>query len=515
VATPLRALIVEDQEDDTLLLVRELKHSGFDVIHRRVDTAEALGEALDTGEWDVVFADYTMPGFSGTTALHLVRRRGADLPFIFVSGTIGEDVAVEAMRGGANDYVIKGNLKRLGPAVERELRDAAVRRERRRLEAQVLQTQRLESVGHLAGGVAHDFNNLLTVVLGNVELLLLKGGLQPSQRTELEEVRGAAERARELTRQLLAFSRRQVLDPRPLDLNVVVWGMERMIVRVLGEGVELLTELAPDVGVVRADAGQLEQVLLNLAVNARDAMRGGGRLRIRTANVELAGQPADTESPPAAGRYVELAVSDAGTGMPPEVLSHIFEPFFTTKPSGEGTGLGLASVYGIITQSGGSIVVESDVDVGTTFRIYLPRVEETAGAPPVPAQDAPAGGGSETLLVVEDDPPVRAFLARVLRERGYTVYEAGRADEAVRWLREGRVRFQLLVTDAVLPGLSGREIAEEAMTRQPGLRLLFVSGHPETTLARRGIIAAGAPLLEKPFAAAALARKVRAVLDAG
>jgi CheY-like chemotaxis protein len=291
--------------------------------------------------------------------------------------------------------------------------------------------------------------------------------------------------------------------------------MERMIVRILGADVELSMDLTPDVGIVRADAGQLEQVLLNLGVNARDAMPGGGRLRVRTANADVADQLSGTASPPPAGRYVELAVSDTGTGMPPDVMTHIFEPFFTTKPPGEGTGLGLASVYGIITQSGGSIVVESDVDVGTTFRIYLPRVEEAAGTPPARASEAPPRGGSETLLVVEDDPPVRAFLARVLRQHGYAVYEAGRAEEALRWLREGRLRFQLLVTDAVLPGLSGKGIADQAAALQPGIRALLVSGHPEATLARRGIIVAGTPLLEKPFSAAALARRVRAVLDAG
>ncbi|HET7039892.1 MAG TPA: response regulator [Gemmatimonadales bacterium] len=513
-ATPLRALIIEDQEDDTRLLVRELARSGFDVTHRRVDTAEALDRALDTGEWDVVFADFTMPGFSGTTALSVIRGRGLDLPFIFVSGTIGEDVAVEAMRSGANDYVIKGNLKRLAPVVERELRDAAVRRERRLLEAQVRQAQRLESVGHLAGGLAHDFNNLLTVVLGNVELLL-RSGLHPAQQAELEEVRGAAERARELTRQLLAFSRRQVLDPRPLDLNTVVWGMERMIARILGEDVEFEAEMAADLGIVRADPGRIEQVLLNLAVNARDAMPGGGRFRIRTANAELAAQPTGEDAPPAAGPYVELAVTDTGTGMPPEVLAHIFEPFFTTKPSGEGTGLGLATVYGIVTQSGGRIALESDVNVGTTFRIYLPRVDETAGAWPAAGADAPVRGGTESVLVVEDDPSVRAFMARVLRQMGYTIYEAGGAEEALRWLREGRARVALLVTDAVLPGCSGKAVADQAGALQPGIRLLFVSGHPEATLTRRGVIVPGAPLLEKPFSAAALARKVRDALDAG
>ena len=512
-ATPLRALIVEDQEDDALLLVRELTRGGFDVRHQRVDSADALSQAVDGGEWDIVFADYTMPHFRGTTALQMVRRRGLDLPFIFVSATIGEDVAVEAMRAGANDYVIKGSLKRLVPAVERELRDAAVRRERKRLQDQVLHAQKLEGVGQIAGGVAHDFNNLLTVVLGNSELLLLRPGLDADQRTELEEVRGAAERARELTRQLLAFSRRQVLDPRPLDLNAVVRGMERMFRRVLGADVELNIGLAADLGTVRADAGQLEQVLLNLAVNARDAMPSGGRLSIGTENVTLTQPSAGATGELPAGRYVQLTVTDTGTGMSADVLAHVFEPFYTTKPAGEGTGLGLATVYGIVTQSGGGLAVTSEAGTGTTFRVYLPRVDEVPQAIASAEDRGPPPSGTETVLVVEDDPPVRGFVARVLRQQGYTVFEAGRAEEAVRWLRDGGLQIHLLVTDAVLPGVSGKGVVEQAAVLRPEIRVLFLSGHPEATLARRGIIVGGAPLLGKPFSAAALAAAVRDVLD--
>ena len=511
--TPLRALIVEDQEDDALLLVRELTRGGFDVHHRRVDAADALTRALDGGEWDIVFADYTMPHFRGTTAHQMVRSRGLDLPFIFVSATIGEDVAVDAMRAGANDYVIKGSLKRLVPAVERELRDAAVRGERKRLEAQVLQAQRLDGVGRIAGGVAHDFNNLLTIVLGNTELLLLRPGLDADQRIELEEVRGAAERARELTRQLLAFSRRQVLDPRPLDLNAVVRGMERMFRRVLGADVELNIGLAADLGTVRADAGQLEQVLLNLAVNARDAMPGGGRLGIRTGNVTLTQPSPGATGQLPAGHYVELTVADTGAGMSADVLEHVFEPFYTTKPVGEGTGLGLATVYGIVTQSGGGVQVASEVGAGTTFRVYLPLVDGAPQAIASVEDRGPPPNGTETVLVVEDDPPVRAFVARVLRQQGYTVFEAGRAEEAVRWLGDVGQLIHLLVMDAVLPGVSGRGVADHAAVLRPGIRVLFVSGYPVETLARRGILVGDAPLLGKPFSAAALAHTVRDVLD--
>jgi signal transduction histidine kinase len=512
-AKPLRALVVEDQDDDFHLLIRELARGGFDVRPRRVDTEAALNEALDGGEWDVVFADYTMPHFRGTLALEMVRQRGLDLPFIFVSGTIGEDVAVDAMRGGANDYVIKGNLKRLVPAVERELRDAQVRRERKGLEAQVHQAQKLETVGQLAGGVAHDFNNLLTVVLGNAELALLNPGLNAGQKVELQEIVGAAERARDLTRRLLAFSRRQVLDPQLFDVNAVVTGMESMFRRVLGGDIEVHTELADDAGVVKADAGQLEQVLLNLVVNARDAMPDGGSLRIGTAPVELTRPSPITTGILEPGQYAELTVTDRGQGMAPEILAHIFEPFFTTKPVGEGTGLGLATVYGIVTQSGGGVAVESAVGQGTTFRVYLPRADQPATASTAEPDLEPLPGGSETILLVEDEPPVRAFVARVLRRSGYDVFEAGRPEEAVRWLKDAGTPIHLLITDAVLPGKNGRELSDEAVRLRPDIRVLMMSGHAGATLTRRGITPGGDSLLEKPFSAAALARRVRAVLD--
>jgi CheY-like chemotaxis protein len=264
---------------------------------------------------------------------------------------------------------------------------------------------------------------------------------------------------------------------------------------------------------VRADAGQLEQMLLNLVVNARDAMPRGGRLSLHTANVSLDQPSRLTTGVLPAGSYVELTVTDTGTGMPPEVLAHIFEPFFTTKPTGEGTGLGLATVYGVVTQSGGGIAVTTEVGAGTTFRLYLPRVDDVPQAIAAADDRGPMPNGTETVLVVEDDPPVRTFIARVLRQRGYTVFEAGRAEEALRRLGDDGQPIHLLVTDAVLPGVSGRGVSEQAALLRQGIRILFVSGHTEAMLARRGIVLGGAPLLAKPFTAAALAHKVRDVLD--
>jgi signal transduction histidine kinase len=511
--TPLRALVVEDQVDDADLLVRELTRGGFAVEWRRVDTAQELEAALDEGPWDVVFADYTMPRFRGTAALRLVRQRGLDVPFIFVSGTIGEDLAIDAMRSGANDYVIKGSLKRLVPAVERELRDAAVRRDRLRLEGEVAQAQRLESVGRLAGGLAHDFNNLLTVVLGNAELLLANPGLASPLRADVDEIRGAAERARELTRGLLAFSRRQVLDLRPIDLNGVVDGILPILRRALGEDLALDVVLASDLGTIRADVSQLEQVLVNLVVNARDAMPEGGRLTIETSNVELDDGYAAAHVDVAAGPYVQLSVSDTGTGMDTATLEHIFEPFFTTKPEGEGTGLGLATVYGIVKQSGGHIWPYTEVGRGTTFRVYFPRVD--ARAEPVAEGPDPTGPltGTEHVLVVEDDAGVRRLAARALREQGYTVHDAATPAEALVMLEDRARTVDLLLTDAILPGMDGKALAQRARGLRPELRILFMSGYGAVALARRGVVDAGQLVLEKPFTAVVLARKVREALD--
>src|SRR6266705_1669182 len=553
---PLRVLIAEDSEDDTQLLVRELKRGGYDPVYERVASAAGMTAALDRQQWDLVIGDYSMPRFSGTAALALVRARGLDIPFICVSGTITEEIAVSAMKAGANDYVTKGQLKRLVPAIERELREArgrAARRdmeaalresetshatliahapvgiyrstadgrflsvnaalvrmlgydsadevlkldmardvyadpaerqrlldrdtysdreyddveaewkrrdgryltvqlsvravrdaagrvqyyetivrdvsEQRRLQQQLVQAQKMEAVGRLAGGVAHDFNNLLTVIISYSDLVLADLPRDDPKWDDIDQIRKAGEAAAALTSQLLAFSRQQVLQPRVLDMNAVVATTQKLLERLIGEDVKLVTVLAPDLGKVKVDPGQLEQVIMNLAVNARDATPNGGRLANETANVEM--DEAYVRGHPLArsGRYVMLAVSDTGIGMDEATKARIFEPFFTTKEPGKGTGLGLATVYGIVQQSGGFIWVYSEPGHGTTFKIYLPQVEASAQGRAASAAPGDLPRGTETVLLVEDAAAVRAVTRQVLERQGYTVLKAANGAE--------------------------------------------------------------------------------------
>jgi PAS domain S-box-containing protein len=383
--------------------------------------------------------------------------------------------------------------------------------ERKALEAQFRQAQKMEAVGRLAGGVAHDFNNLLTAILGTADLLL-DTMEREQERDDVEEIRKAAKRAAELTRQLLAFSRQQVLAPQVLDLNALVGNLDKLLRRLIGEDVELRTVLAPDLGAVQADPGQLEQVIVNLAVNSRDAMPQGGQLTIETANAELDAVYAEAHFPAQPGAYVLLAVSDTGTGMDAATRSQIFDPFFTTKELGKGTGLGLATVYGVVKQSDGYIWVYSEPGRGTSFKIYLPRV----GAMPTPAQPAPPPPaslrGSETVLLVEDDEMVRALTRRLLEARGHTVLLASRGDEALELLARHPGVVDLLVTDVVMPGMSGREVAQRAATLRPGIKVLYLSGYTAEAIVRHGVLESGIAFLQKPFTADTLARKVREVL---
>ena len=635
---PLRLLLVEDSENDALLLVRELTRAGFEPVVERVETAVAMQAALDRQGWDIVLGDYSMPQFGGAAALALLRERGLDVPFIIVSGTIGEERAVAAMKAGASDYVPKDKLKRLVPVIERELREAAGRRERRRaeaalreaeagystlveqapvgiyrsnpagrflsanralacilgydspaellgldmtrdvyadpaerqrlldrdsytereydeveatwkrkdgrrltvqlsvravrdgsgdveyyetfvrdvteqrrLEGQLLQAQKMEAVGRLAGGVAHDFNNLLTVILSYSDLLLEDLPPEIPDRADVAEIRKAAVAASSLTRQLLAFSRQQVLEPRVLDVNTVVASTEKLLTRLLGEDVSLTTTLAAALGAVKVDPGQLEQIIMNLAVNARDAMPRGGRLSIETANVEMDESYVHGHPLARPGHYVMLAVSDTGTGMDAATQARIFEPFFTTKEAGKGTGLGLATVYGIVRQSSGFIWVYSEPGHGTSFKIYLPRVDE-----PVSPAGAPAPqvvGGSETVLVVEDVAAVRAVTRQMLERQGYCVLEAANGATALSLARQHQSAIHLLVTDVVMPEVSGRELADQLVQLRPDMKVLFMSGYTDDAVVRHGILQEGIAYLQKPFTPDTLARKVRAVLD--
>jgi len=642
---PIRVLMVEDSPSDAELIVRVLQKAGFDPDWRRVEDAPEMTAALAEQGWDVVIADYSLPQFDAPRALQLVREAELDIPFIVVSGSIGEEPAVTMMKSGAHDYLMKDRTARLGPAVERELREAEMRGERRQavealrksealyrslvdhlpqrvflkdrglvyvscnwayaqdlgiepeqivgkddfafyprhladayraddqaviasghakdieeeylvgtetrwvhtikvpyhdeacavtgvlgifedvtdrkraeeereaLEAQIGHMQRLESVGRLAGGVAHDFNNLLVVIFGGCEMLLTQlPQTEPAARGRVMDVLGAAERARDLTKQLLAFSRRQVLRTLPLDMNRVVSGVTKMLRRLIGEDIEVVSILQPDLATVMGDAAQLEQVLVNLAVNARDAMPSGGQLAIETANVVLDAEYAETHPSVQPGPHVVLIVRDTGNGMDRETQKRIFEPFFTTKEEGKGTGLGLAMVYGIVKQHNGSIWVYSEPGQGTTLKVYLPVVPDAAVETSEPLKRRSAGGG-ETVLLVEDDEAVRKVVSMMLSAHGYRVIEAAAPERAVEVATAGE-EFSLLLTDMVMPGMNGRELYRHILDLRPGVKALFMSGYTHDSAALRDMAHERLPLLEKPFTTSDLAAKVREVLDA-
>ena len=382
----------------------------------------------------------------------------------------------------------------------------------KRLEQQFFHAQKLEAVGRLAGGIAHDFNNLLTVITSCSDLLLEDLGADDPKREDVAQIRKASESAAALTRQLLAFSRQQVLQPQILDLNETVAGTEKLLKRVIGEDIQLGTVLAPDLGMAIVDPGQVEQIIMNLAVNARDAMPGGGRLTIATANTDMDEAYVQNHPPARAGRYVMLAVSDTGTGMDASTQAHIFEPFFTTKPFGKGTGLGLATVYGIVKQSGGFIWVYSEPGHGTTFKIYFPwaggSAERSAAA--LAAKPQP---GTETVLVVEDAASVRSVMRQVLERYGYAVLEAPDGETALQLAAKHHGPIHLLLTDVVMPGVSGRQLADRLLRLRPGIKVLYASGYTDDAIIHHGILEPGIAYLQKPFTRDALALKVRAVLD--
>jgi PAS domain S-box-containing protein len=383
---------------------------------------------------------------------------------------------------------------------------------RKQLEDQLRQSQKMEAVGRLAGGVAHDFNNLLTAILGHADLLLEDATQHDGRRADLTEIKRAAERAAGLTRQLLAFSRKQILQPKVLDLNTVVTGMGTLLHRLIGEDIELRIVPAPGLGAVEADPGQLEQVILNLAVNARDAMPRGGKLTVETANVHLDEAYARQRVGVQPGPYVLLAVTDTGVGMDEHVKAHVFEPFFTTKEQGKGTGLGLATVYGIVQQSGGFIWVYSEPGRGTAFKIYLPRkAASSQDLEPVPTrEDSHAGSG--TILLVEDEEAVRKLASRVLEARGYTVLRAADGLQALDTVERHPGAIDLLITDVVMPRMSGRELADLVRPRRPATKVLYVSGYTDDAIVHHGVLDAGVMFLQKPFTPDSLARKVKEIL---
>jgi len=519
--TTLRVLHLEDDPNDAELIQAEIETHGFQVAVVRVTTRDAFSAALEAGGLDLVLSDFSLPQFDGLSALEVARQIAPEVPFIAVSGRLGEEAAVECVRAGATDYVLKQRLSRLGPAVRRALDEADERRKRRqaeealqRSEAQLRQAQKLEPLGRLAGGVAHDFNNLLTVILGYAQSLEMRLKADGKGAQDAAEITRAARRAAELTRQLLAFSRQQLLEPRVVDLNLVVKEIDTMLRRLIGEDIDLVTATTAGLGRVVADPGQVGQVLMNLAVNARDAMPEGGKLTIETANVEVDQGYVRGRVDLAPGRHVLLAVSDTGCGMSSEVVSRIFEPFFTTKGLGSGTGLGLSTVHGIVKQTGGHIEVYSEPGQGTTFKIYFPAVAAEVSAPPAAranVQHDPRG--NETILLVEDEEMIRRMLREGLQANGYTVLEAADGSEAFGICERPGQSIDLLITDVVMPLMSGPELAQRVAATRPDLRVLFISGYTDRALVHQGRRDAGTAFLQKPFTPDVLGQKVRELLD--
>ncbi len=422
----------------------------------------------------------------------------------------------EGVEQGKVAEELRDRTVRLRLANEELTREIAERRKTeealRRSEDQLRQSQKLEAVGRLAGGVAHDFHNLLTVILGYSEALLAKLGPGPAMRTELLEIQRAGERAAGLTRQLLAFSRQQVLEPVVLDLNEVLKEVHSLLARTLGEDVEIRMKLDPGLGRVRADRGQIGQVVMNLAVNSRDAMPAGGRVTIETENVEIGPEFGGGHLALKPGPYAMMAVSDTGIGMAPEVQSRVFEPFFTTKEQGKGTGLGLATVFGIVKQSGGSIWLYSEVGKGTTIKIYLPLVEDALEARSTPSEPR-IHRGAETILLAEDEDQVRQIAGLILREAGYRVLEARTPGEALEIVGSHSGSIDLLLTDVVMPKLNGRQLAERIQPLRPRMKVLFMSGYTDDVVLQHGILDSAMAFIQKPFTPDSLTRRVRQVLD--
>ena len=517
---PLRLIHLEGNPADAELIDSTLRNAGIPCQTKRVHTREDFLAALRQGGFSLILADTTVPDFDGAAALDLARALHPDVPFLFVSGMQGEEFAVDMMQRGATDYISKQRLGRLVPSVRRTLRELDERLERKRAEdalrmseKQLRQAQKMEAVGRLAGGLAHDFNNLLTVIMGHSQVLLDELSVGSPIRAKIEEMQKAGERAANLIRQLMAFSRKQPMEPNVLPLNSVIGNVEGMLRRLIGEDIQLVIRPDPHNGHVKADPGQLEQVLMNLVVNARDAMPNGGLLAIETSQVELARTPMHHLHPLPLGHYVKLTVTDTGCGMNTDVLGHLFEPFFTTKEAHKGTGLGLSTVFGIVTTCGGGIDVWSQVGHGTTFDLYFPRATPQTTATSTDSPQAQPRQGSETILLVEDDNGVRDLVRRELLKTGYQVIEAKNGVEACLTATQQSYHVDLLLTDVVMPGMNGRELAEHLAVIKPNLRVLFMSGYLDDISVNSGMDPHRTTFLQKPFTPDLLLRTVRALLD--
>ena len=638
---PLHILHLEDDPNDAALVQATLEGEGIICATTCVQSRADFVTALEQGGIDLVLSDFSLPAFDGLSAVEIVRARWPDLPVILVSGSLGEERAIDSLKSGATDYVLKERLARLGPAVcramqeveehtesrrvEAKLRETEQRlqivfsesplgialvgmdgrpllanaalekmlgytggelcqmqfiefthpddcaadqalyrqliegartsyqvekrylhkdgqvvwgrlsvsaartaadhaefaiamvediTERRQLETQFIEVQKMEVLGQLAASIAHDFNNILSVIMGYSNLITTVVGLDGLLKKYAEEIRLASERAAGLTRQLLVFSRKQTVQPVVLEFNDVVQDLDKMLQRLVGENITMTIAPGKSTGRIKADAGYVGQVLMNLVVNARDAMPNGGQLSIATSNVTLDESHARNHKGAIPGNYVMLSVSDTGTGMSAEVQKHLFEAFFTTKPSGKGTGLGLTTCQTIVQQSGGHIGVYSEVGKGTTFKVYFPRVDEPLDNDTRFVKIGPLPRGTETLLVVEDEPAVRHLARAALKQLGYDVLSASNGQEALQVAREHHGSpIRLVVTDVIMPLMGGVVMAEWLKTTYPDLKILFTSGYTDDAIAHHGVLDAGIQFLAKPYLPSTLAHKVRDMLD--
>jgi signal transduction histidine kinase len=507
-------LLIDDDPQAQALIEMALIDAHFERRIEVVTTAAAGLERIKADHHDIYLVDQRLPDGTGLDVIRAAKHLGADKPFILMTGYGSGALDEAALREGAADYVEKHLV---GAHLERSIRYAVRNWQASRAlqdrEEQLRQSQKMEAIGRLAGGVAHDFNNLLTAIIGYTDMIAERSELDQATAREVGEIRLAADRGAALTRQLLAFSRKQLLNPTVLNINDSVAGLLHMLPRLIGDHIHTDARLAAGLSFVRADASQIEQVIVNLVLNARDAMTTGGYVTIETANVELTGDRLAAEGLALApGPYVMLAITDTGVGMDETTRAHAFEPFFTTKAKGKGTGLGLATVYAVIDQSGGGITMDTAPERGTAIRIYLPVTD--APTPPE-RQHAPprATEGTETLLLVEDNDAIREISAQALRRRGYTVFEARNGEEAMDWASKSTVQAAMLITDVVMPGMSGPNLAARLMQQTPTLRVLYMSGYTDDATEVHGAFWGGVPLLQKPFTPSQLAESVRMALD--
>ena len=514
--SPLHILHLEDDANDAALIQATLETEGIACEITRVENRDDFVAELEFGGVDLILSDFGLPAFDGLSAIAIVSAKWPDMPVILVSGTLGEERAIDALKSGATDYVLKERLTRLAPAVRRAMQEVEEREERRRLKAQFIEAQKMEVIGQLASGVAHDFNNILAIIMFSVDLMSSELGSESPLMRYIEEIQHASDRAAGLTRQLLVFSRKQTVHTVVLDLNETVHDLDKMLRRVIDENIRMTITPGKQIGRVKADSGYIGQLLMNLVVNARDAMPDGGNLTIATSNITLDESYVRAHKGAVPGDHVMLSVSDTGIGMTREVKARLFEAFFTTKPTGKGTGLGLATCQTIVQQSGGHIGVYSELGKGTTFNIYFPCVEQPLHVEAKPIQGVPLPHGTETVLVVEDEPSVRHLARGVLETLGYEVLTASNGQDALnvaRGLKGSPIR--LAVSDVIMPLMGGMAMAEWLKVSYPNLKVLFTSGYTDDSISQYGVLDPGVAFLPKPYTPGILAGKVREMLDDG